>query len=309
MSDESSKLSYALLILSDRLCAAVNNIPKTERAFINELRLRLGRGFSCTVSSKEYYITASGRLTYNYCDALTVTDKDIKETIDKAFEGSFYSFHKELTQGYITAPGGNRVGFCGTAVLTPDRAARVDNVKHISSVNIRIAREVIGCGEEVYMKTLQSGTGGLIIGGPPSSGKTTVLRDLCRLCGDRERVSVIDERGELSNSRNGIAMNDIGKKSDVFLSYGRYDAIMTAVRVMSPQIIIIDEIGAEDDLTALRYALCSGVKIIAATHCNDIDDLKKRPVVSKLIKQGAFGHAVILSSGVTPGRINGIYSL
>lgn len=309
MQNASSGLDSAVKLLSDRLSACVANIPRPEKNNIDELRLRLGRGFSCSIGCKEYYISSSGRLTNNYSEGVIVKAEDIRVTFDRAFESSLHSFHKEITQGYITTEGGNRVGFCGTAVLTPDRAARVDNVKNISSVNIRIAREVIGCAEDIYQKTFMQRCNGLIIGGPPSSGKTTILRDLCRLCGNEYRLSIIDERGELSNSKNGIPANDIGRKSDVFLSYGRYDAIITAVRVMSPQIIVIDEIGSDDDLSALKYALNSGVKLIATTHCADIDELKKKNVISKLLKFGAFDRAVILSSGTLAGRIKGIYNL
>ena len=309
MQGEKSKLCYALRLLTPRIASAVMGIPEAERQRINEIRLRLSRPLSCTLFSKEYFITQTGMLKSAPENSVTVTAGDIAYTYDTAFESSLHSYHKEITQGYITTEGGNRVGFCGTAVLSNDRQARVENVKHISSVNIRIAREVIGCADMLYKRVFSEGAVGLIIGGPPSSGKTTVLRDLCRLCSSSYRVSLIDERNELSNTVNGVPGNDIGSRCDVFCGYSKYDAIMTAVKVMTPQIIICDEIGTDDDLRALRYAVNSGVQLIATTHCNDIAELKKRPVVSKLIKDKSFEMAAILNTGAACGTVKSICRL
>ena len=309
MQKERSKLSFAVKLLSSRIAAAVMCIPEAERNRINEIRLRLTKPLTCTLFSKEYFVTQGGRLSNSPDEGIIVTEADIKNAFNNAFESSVHSFHKEITQGYITTEGGNRVGFCGTAVLTNDRQARVDNVKYISSVNIRIAREVIGCADEIYGRVFANGLSDLIIGGSPSSGKTTVLRDMCRLCAREYRVSLIDERNEISNSKNGIPSNDIGNKCDVFCSYSKYDAIMTAVKVMTPQLLICDEIGNDDDLRALRYAVNSGVRLIATAHCSDFDELKKRPVVSKLIKDKCFNFAAILNIGSACGTVKGIYKL
>ena len=309
MQEEMSKLSFAIKLLSPRVAAAVTAIPETERKRINEIRLRLSKPLTCTLFSKEYYVTPYGRLTNARDEGLIIHSEDIAKTYETAFEYSLHSYRKEITQGYITTEGGNRVGFCGTAVLSNDRQARVENVKYISSINIRIAREVIGCAKELFDKTFSGGITSMVIGGSPASGKTTVLRDLCRLCSREYRVSLIDERNELSNTKNGLPNNNVGNKCDVFCGYTKYDAIMTAVRVMTPQIIICDEIGSEDDLRALRYAVNSGVRLIVTAHSGSIDELKKRPVVSKLIKDKCFDYAVILGSGAACGTVKSICRL
>ena len=139
--------------------------------------------------------------------------------------------------------------------------------------------------------------------GPESSGKTTVLRDLCRRLSGKYRVSLIDERGELAAVSDGRAVNDIGSRTDVFTGYPKLTAIMTAVRVMDPQVLICDEVGAGDELSAYRYAVNSGVKVIATCHASSLDELLKRPVISELIRDNAFDKAVFLGSGNLVGRM------
>ena len=101
------------------------------------------------------------------------------------------------------------------------------------------------------------------------------MRDLCRKAGSLYRLSVIDERNELAATKDGAAQNDIGMMSDVFNSYNKYDGIMTAVKVMSPVMLICDEIGSKEDMKALEYAVNSGVKLVATCHASTVDELKK----------------------------------
>ena len=185
----------------------------------------------------------------------------------------------------------------------------METVKHISSVNIRIAREVYGAGDDIYKKAFLNGPASLIIGGPPSCGKTTVLRDLCRLLGEKYRLSLIDERNEISASKNGTAQNLVGDMTDVFNSYNKLEGIMTAVKVMSPMILVCDEIGAKGDAAALEYAVNSGVKLIATCHAGNFDEMKKRPAISKLMKEKVFDYAAVLGTGSMCGQMISFYKL
>ncbi len=303
------KLEYCLPLLSAKIKDAVMNISDMERIRIQEIRLRLNRYLTAVLFGKEYFVTPSGRLMNAPTGSVEIAAEDIEFTFRQAFQNSIHSFHREVTQGFITCTGGNRVGFCGTAVLSQDRELSVENVKYISSLNIRIAREVRGCSSEIYERAFCEGISSLIIAGAPASGKTTVLRDLCSRLGARYRISLIDERNELSATVNGRAGSDVGILTDVFDSYSRYDGIMTAVRVMSPEILVCDEIGSKDDLKALEYALNSGVKLIVTCHAPDIAQLKKRTVISRLIKSGAFDNAVFLGTGSMCGRMTSFYRL
>lgn len=304
---ERSKLSYAMALLPDRLKAAVLSAGQGEREKITELRLRRGRSLSAVLYGREYFLTYDGRFMNSTDGAVEVTAEDISQVFTRAFRGSVHSFPREMAQGYITCEGGNRVGFCGTAVS--DRSGEVTSVKDISSINIRVAREVIGCAEPIFDRAFSGGLASLVIASPPCGGKTTVLRDLCRLLGERRRVSIIDERGELASVYEGEPQNDVGARSDIFNAYDKSAAVVTAVKVMSPDVLICDEIGAKGDLEALEYALNSGVRLVCTCHAADFDDLKKRPAVGRLMKQGYFDFAAMLGTGAMCGRLTAFYKL
>lgn len=309
MNREISKLKFSYELLTPKIKNAIISIPEPERSRIQEIRMRLEKKLTVTVFGKEYFVTESGRLMNRADDGIPIIHEDIAVTFKRAFQNSIHSFQREISRGYITADGGNRVGFCGTAVLDTSNNYKVNSIKNISSVNIRIAREVCGCSGEIFDKAFSNGPASLIIAGPPSSGKTTVLRDLCRKAGSLYRLSVIDERNELAATKDGAAQNDIGMMSDVFNSYNKYDGIMTAVKVMSPVMLICDEIGSKEDMKALEYAVNSGVKLVATCHASTVDELKKRPVISKLIKDKVFDCCALLGTGPMCGKMTAFYRL
>lgn len=300
---EISKLKFCFELFTPKIRCAVMSIPEPERSRIQEIRLRLGKKLSVTIFAKEYFVSTDGKLMSNVGDSVSVDEEDILCVYQKAFHNSLHCFSREISRGYITVEGGSRVGFCGTAVLNPANNYAVDTVKNISSVNIRIAREVIGCAEDIYQRAFPENLKGLLIAGPPSSGKTTVLRDLTRMIGEKYRVSLIDERNELSATVGGRPQNLVGVMTDVFNSYNKYEGIMTAVKVMSPQYLICDEIGGDDDFEALRYAINSGVKIICTCHAEDYKSAMKRKTVMRLVKNGAFDCCAVLGTGVKCGKL------
>lgn len=297
------KLRYALDILPQELSEPIRKMPQLERERIQEIRLRADKFLTVTLFGNEYYLSPEGKTQKEPLVSVTVSSENIDTVIKRAFRFSMHSFSRELSRGYITIDGGCRVGFCGTAVLDKDKDYATESVKNISSVNIRVARELLGCSTEIFNRIFSEKPASLLLIGPPSSGKTTVLRDLCRKLGDKYSVCIIDERNEIAATQSGKTCNDIGRLSDVFNSYNKFDGIMTAVRVMSPKIIAVDEIGSKEDQTALQYACNSGVKLIATTHATDYDDAKRKSVISKLIKDKVFDYACVLGTGSLCGKI------
>ena len=277
---EVSKIKYVYELLTPRIRGAIMSVPEIERDRIQEIRLRRGRRLSVTIFSKEYFVNDNGRLMNNIGDSVQVATEDIETIYQRAFQNSLHSFHREIARSYA-----------------------VESVKNISSLNIRIAREMIGSSDEIYAKCFSDKPMSLLIASPPSGGKTTVLRDLSRKLGERWRVALIDERNEFAATVAGEPQNLIGAMTDVFNSYNKYEGIMTAVKVMSPQILICDEIGSSEDNEALQYALNSGVKLIASCHASSLDELKKRRYISKLIKDKAFDALAVLGTGTMCGRL------
>lgn len=276
-------------------CALEAIDPDTQDS-INEIRLRNGRFLTVTSNGRDYFLSPQGDMLINPQSAVISESSDIEYAFKTAFSYSLHSYSKELSAGYVTTKGGNRVGICGTAVSSGN-TGQVDTVKYISSLNIRIAHEVKGFAEGVYRSCLESGLCGVLIIGPPASGKTTLLRDLTRILGSKTRVSLIDELNEISATYRNIAQNDIGLLTDVFVGYPKHSGVTTAVRVMSPKAIVVDEIGTENDLISLEYALHSGVCLITAVHGVDFEDVSRKPCIMALLKERAFSYAVELHGG------------
>lgn len=223
-----------------------------------------------------------------------LTREDIESVINALCNYSVYNYEREFREGFITLRGGHRAGFCGTASV---RNGRVENVKSISSVNIRIAREHKGCGEGLAKAALAEDFRGMLIFGRPLSGKTTVLRDLARILGQSEKVALIDARSEIAAVYNGIPQNDVGVNTDVLDGYPKGEALETAVRVLSPSYIICDEITGEQD--ELVNCVNCGVKLIATAHCSSFDEAEK----INFACAGAFGCAAMMGCGSRIGQV------
>lgn len=252
----------------------LKNYFKTVSIDITEIRLRRERPIVLMHNSDMFFINSYGktvRVLDNEC--IKTSSAEIESIFYAVCRNSIHSFQGDICSGFITVSGGHRVGLCGTAVI---QNGTITNVKNISGLNFRISREVIGSGEEIFNRVFCCGLRNLLIAGAPSSGKTTVLRDLCRLLGNRYKVSVIDERSEIAAVYGGVPQNDIGVNTDVFDGFSKSDGLETAVRVMSPDIIVFDEAGSQNEFEYMRYAMTCGVRICASVHAFSVDDVKRK---------------------------------
>lgn len=191
--------------------------------------------------------------------------------------GSMYSVNETIMEGFVTIRGGHRVGFCGTAVVENNE---VRHIKNVSAACIRVSREVVGCAGKLKNELCSNGRiPSILIVSPPGCGKTTILRDICRMLGNGQitgcpvRVGIADERNEIAAVYEGVPQTDIGLTSFVCDGYTKSKAMNMMLRSMSPQVLATDEIGSEDDFSAIFSAALSGVSVIATAHAASIGEL------------------------------------
>lgn len=253
----------------------------------NEIRLRVNKP-AVIMSSSGYKII---------CEHTPISAKDIRETFEKLCDYSIYSHQSELSNGFITLPGGHRAGICGTAA-TDSNGNRT--LKYVSSINIRIASQYIGCSNEIFERAFVEKICGLLIAGPPCSGKTTMLRDIALSLSSKphnKNVVIVDERGEIAAVHRGEPQNTLGIFCDVLNGYPKGEGILNAVRTLAPNVIICDEIGGEREAEAICEGLNAGVTVISTIHACNVDELYRREQFKKLLKTGAFEKVVFLKDG------------
>lgn len=277
------------------LRAAADNFPQSTQ----EIRLRVNRPVVIQGLNKVYYIDNSLRLTEDYEGGLLIlTQRELSEAFSAICSYSVYSKQNEIINGFVTLKGGNRAGICGTAVVMD---GRIINIRDITSINIRLSCEMYDCSNSVLNITGDI-LGGVLLCGPPCSGKTTILRDIARKISPKYRTAVIDTRGELAAVYGGIPQNDVGM-SDVLNMYSKTDGFEHAVRCLSPEVIICDELSGKEDAASVLTARKSGVGVIASAHCRDLSELRLRPFLYSLIQTRCFTTVIILGEGKNVGQV------
>lgn len=268
---------------------------------IQEIRIKVNKPVIINLSSKEVILNS------------IVTLDDIKQILVRVSNYSLYAYEEEIKQGYITIKGGHRIGIAGECVLSQ---GEVRTIRNISSLNIRICREVKGCSNEV-MKfiTENNRVFNTLIVSPPKCGKTTILRDIARNISNGmpinslmgKKVSIIDERSEIASCFNGIPQLDVGIRSDILDNCLKKDGMIMAIRSLSPDILICDEIGTDGDMEALNMAFNSGVNIIVSIHGYSIEDIYRRRIFKDLLENSILDRIIVLSNKNGPGTIENAY--
>lgn len=231
-----------------------------------------------------------------------VKREDIKSIVQRMSNYSIYSFEEEIKQGYLTIKGGHRVGICGRCVIDE---GKVKTIRDISSLNIRICREIYNASKLVMPYIVENGhVLNTIIISPPKCGKTTIIRDISKKISDGvdalnlkgKKVSVIDERSEIAGSYNGVPQLDVGLRTDVLDNCPKSEGIVMVIRSMAPEVIICDEIGTYNDVESILIALNSGVSLITTIHGFGVEDIYNRPVFKEIVENKVFKRAIVLSS-------------
>ena len=281
-------------------------VPEDFAKEIKEIRFRNGGAVALHKSNDIYYITTSGKTTLTcYDNVLKTDDKQLQEIVFCLSRRSLHTYQEMIAKGYIPLRGGCKAGVAGRAVM---KNGSVYSVSSFNSVNIRVARDFYGCSKS--LRELVGDCRSFLIVGTPLSGKTTLLRDLCRYYSGKNSPSplksaIIDERDEIASLSFGCGL-DVGEHTDVLALYPKAIGTEIAVRTLSPDIIVLDEIGGEDEARSLLSAVNTGVDIIATAHGSCIDEVLKRPNIKCLVDAGAFKKAVVLSGKNEPCAVKGI---
>ena len=282
----------------------INLFPERVRIEVNKYikkniqEIRIGIGKPCILIENQEEIILKN----------IVSKLDMKYIIQKISNYSIYAYEEEIRQGFITIKGGHRVGIAGQCVMENDR---VKTIKNIVSLNIRICHEIIGCSDRImrYINT-KDRINNTIIVSPPGCGKTTLLRDIAnKLSCFGKRVSIIDERSEIAACDIGIPRLQVGLRTDVLDNCKKSIGMIMAIRSLSPEVIICDEIGSEEDIRALFFAYNSGITIITTVHGYDINDVINRNSFSKLIENKIIKKIIVLSKRCGIGTIERVYDL
>lgn len=292
-----------LEILPKNIRSIVLQISPNIAKKIEEIRIRENRPLEVVYSYKNSFISADGKETMKESHAYHPTKEDTFKILNLISNHSLYRLEEELKRGYITVKGGHRIGIAGKVIL---EKSEVKTISDISSFNIRIAKEIIGSADKVIPYIIQSNKNSLhntLIISPPQCGKTTLLRDVARqlssgiysLGFSGKKIGIVDERSEIAGCVQGVPQNQIGARTDVLDSCPKAEGMMMLIRSMSPEVIIVDEIGRQQDTYAILEARNAGVKIIATAHGSNLSEVIKRPTISSLIRQEIFTRYIILS--------------
>lgn len=313
MEDNTNIYNNLVETLGGELKTILFNIPTEYKNKIEEIRLRNGKPLMISCGGKEFMITKRSEISMDASSAFIVNESHIQSTFQIITDYSPYAYLEEISKGYITIGGGHRVGIGGKVIYGPKG---IENIKSISSLNIRVAREIIGVSNKLIPYLIDKSRlfiNTLIISAP-QCGKTTLLRDIVRnlsngcILDKSYKISVIDERSELAGMYRGTPQNDIGIRTDVLDGCLKSDGIIMAIRSLSPDIIAVDEIGGERDIESIQEALRAGIRLIATIHGDSFHEVNEKPSMKKLFEDKVFGRYILLdrSKGVgTIGEIRG----
>ena len=280
--------------------ALLSNVSEEVAREVTEVRIRKNRPIVLTLRQGFCFASANKITCQDVRDAL-ITNADAVERCFLALCGySVYSMEGCIAEGYIPVADGHRAGICGSAYI---RANGEMGVKDISAINLRIARtDLVQCDPRLAQLLLAQHIG-VLIAGAPSSGKTTVLRGVIKALSDAgRRVAVVDERRELCEGAGAIHL-------DVLLGYPKAKGMLQAIRSLSPEILVCDEVGGEDDANAILCALNAGVGIVMSAHAESVAGLYRRPQSKAILQTGAISHICLLKGSDCPTCIERIVAI
>ncbi len=262
-----------------------------ERALVNigslqEIRLGVGQPVRLRYADREKFVSEGGIAGCLPKEAWYVRERELDEIVKNICRYSLYAFENEIRQGFLTLPGGHRVGMAGQVILNEN--GNIRNISHIRFLNIRISHEVLGAADEVLPFLYDAGrVRNTLLVSPPGCGKTTLLRDIVRQISDGtsygtgRQVGVVDERSEIAGSFMGVPQNNIGMRTDVLDGCPKVQGMMLLMRSMAPAVVAVDEIGGSEDVREVFQILQCGSSVVATMHGNTMQEVENHLNVEK----------------------------
>ena len=280
---------------------------RVEESFetVRQIRLRVNMPAVVELSSGEFFLGVQGDFERDREKAWIVKKEAVEQFMDAICGYSPYAFYEELKKGYITVPGGHRIGVAGQVVIEGER---IVGIKNICFVNIRISHEIIGSADRLLPFLYEDGQllNTLIIS-PPGFGKTTLLRDLIRQVSDGNKmaqgvsVGVVDERSEIAGCCLGVSQNQVGIRTDVLDGCPKKYGMMMLIRSMSPKVVAIDELGSKEDVEELKRVVHCGSRILVTIHGDNFEEIQQKPFARALVAERYFQRYVVLK-GIKDGN-------
>ena len=288
-----------LNFLPKNIADLISKIPPNQKEELEEIRIRINRPIEMTLRGAPIFLS------------YIIQPEDAFHLMNKISHFSIYTLEEELKRGYITVSGGHRIGLAGKVIL---EEGKVKAIRDISSFNIRIAREKVGIAEPLIPFIFKGNWMHSMIVGPPQTGKTTLLRDIARIISSgngakgfqASKVGIVDERSEIAGCVNGVPQLTFGHRLDVLDACPKAEGMMMLIRSMSPDVLIVDEIGRKEDAEAIQEAVHAGIKLVMTTHGTSIEEIRNRPSLRDIIDQRIFERFIILSRASGPGTITHI---
>lgn len=289
-----NNLDQILNKLPEKIKGPVSELPEPVKKQLEEIRVRIHGDIRVISKNQEMVVSLKNHAQ--------ITREDLEMILNNLLDYSYYAYEEELAKGYITIEGGHRIGVCGKAVVDK---GKVSLIKEISSLNIRRSREITGVAERVIPHVLdkENKLCNTLIISPPKCGKTTLLRDLARCLSYKGiRIGICDERSEIAGTFQGIPSYDVGPRTDVLDGCPKAEGMIMLIRAMSPDAVITDEMGKEEDIDAIETAVCAGVRVLTTIHGKDYDDVLASRIGS-LVKKRIFTRLIFLSNDPKTGTI------
>ncbi|SFS93363.1 stage III sporulation protein AA [Marininema halotolerans] len=289
----------------------IESLPNRIRSQLEEIRVREGRPLEVITPIGSWFISAEGRTTSRPEEGYCPNRETCGKMLNLISNHSLYAMEEELRRGYVTIQGGHRIGLVGRVVV---EGGQVQHLREVTGFNIRIARQVKGIAEPLLPKLMPRGRlVNLLLISPPQCGKTTLLRDLARAVsvGTRslssQKVGIVDERSEIAGCVGGVPQHDVGPRTDVLDGCPKAEGMMMMIRSMSPDLLVVDEIGRQEDSEAIFEAIHAGVHLFTTAHGRSMEEVCRRPALARLVEEGVFGRYLILGRTRGPGTVEAIY--